>query len=109
MIRLEEQLGFCAESAPRARHTLEGLLDLRWRSYCKAYKRCRKKFSENSVHVLRVEIRRMMSALSLVAAVVPHDPVLDAECELKAHLKALSRLRDTQVQIQAVAEMLEEA
>src|SRR5438876_5883084 len=109
MILLEEQFVTGTEAADGVHQSLEELLDLRWRSYRKAFKRCRKKSSEKSVHGLRVEIRRILSTLALVAAAVPPQEARALECELKERLKALSRLRDTQVQIDAIAEMLEDA
>src|SRR6185369_16769683 len=105
MIRVEEQCGFQAEADERVRQSLEELLDLRRRGYRKAFKSCRKKFSEQSVHGLRVEIRRILSTLALLAAAVPHTRIVALESELRDRLKALSRLRDTQVQIDAIAEI----
>ena len=109
MILLEENFVGHREAGNDLRESLERLLDLRWSCYRKALKQCRKKFSKKSVHELRVEIRRMQSTLALLEAVLPHDLILPLECELRNRIKALSRLRDTQVQMDTVAEMLDES
>src|ERR1051326_2776337 len=108
MILLEEQTIFHGEVTEGAHQALADLLHRRWRSYRKAFKSCRSEFSEKSVHALRVEIRRMLSTLALVAVAAAHKAA-DLECELQDRLKALSRLRDTQVQIDAIGEMLAQA
>ena len=108
MIRLEEQFGFRAEANEGGRQALKELLEVRSRAYRKAFKSCRKKFSEHSVHALRVEIRRILSALGLVAAAVPHETIVTLESELRDRLKALSRLRDTQVQIDSTANIVKD-
>jgi len=106
MIRLEEQYAIRAEATGGVRQSLEALLAIRGRSYRKALKRCRRQFSEKSVHALRVEIRRILSMLALIAAASRHDEIATLERELKDRLKSLSRLRDTQVQLDAVGKML---
>ena len=107
MILLEEQLVPPNAAREDLYQVLQELLKLRWSSYRKALKRCRRKFSKKSVHALRVEIRRMQSTLALLGAALPHDLILPLECELRERIKALSRLRDTHIQIDAIAEMLD--
>jgi CHAD domain-containing protein len=107
MILLEERLVTGTEPRKDLHQALEELLKRRWSSYGKALKRCRKKFSKKPVHALRVEIRRMQSTLSLLSAALPPDLILPLECELRDRIKALSRLRDTHIQIDATAEMLD--
>src|SRR5262245_19862192 len=108
MILLEEHLVAPTETSDDLLQGLREVLELRWSSYRKALKRCRRKFSEKAVHALRVEIRRMQSMLLLLGAALPPDSVLPLQCELRARLKALSRLRDTHVQIDALAKLLDD-
>jgi CHAD domain-containing protein len=78
---------------------LAGCFADRCRKYRKSLDRCRKTFSQDSVHQLRVETRRLLAFLSLL------EPLLHAQClrEVKRHLRKLfknsARLRDTQVQL----------
>src|SRR4029077_7083105 len=95
MIRLDEQFSLGAETADGLQQSLAALLNRRWQRYRKALKHCREKFSEKSVHALRVEIRRMLSTLGLIGAATPHELIAVFECELEDRLKSLSRLRDT--------------
>jgi CHAD domain-containing protein len=109
MILLEEHFISRTEVAHRLGRSLEAILDLRWSSYRKALKRCRKKFSERSVHALRVEIRRMLSMLALCQPAFADGTIPLLQRELKDRLKALSELRDTHVQIDAIAKMLDDS
>lgn len=92
-------VGTRARKAGGRRESLESLLDERWSACRKAHRRCRKGLSEKTVHDLRVEIRRLLSTLTLLAAVLPGEPHKPLEVELKRCLKSLARLRDTQVQL----------
>lgn len=107
MIRLDDHFIFPSEGSDKLSQALAELLDRRWSCYRKALKRCRKKFTEKSVHALRVEIRRMLSTLALLSALLPREVIEMLEIELRSTLKALSRLRDTHVQIDALGQMLE--
>ena len=57
--RLQEYLQRCVEKQERA--------------FTRAYKRCWKKFSEKSVHQLRVESRRLLALLDLLETVLPDE------------------------------------
>jgi len=70
-----------------------------WRDYRKEFKRCQERFGEDSVHQLRIAIRRMLSTLSLLATVLPGENVTVAQRALKKRLKTFARLRDTHVQL----------
>ena len=107
MIGLNEHFVESPESAARLRQGLENALDDRWSNYHQAFKRCRKKISENSVHALRVEIRRTLSVLTLLKTVLPPQRIAILDRELKDCLKALSRLRDTHVQTGMIEKSLE--
>jgi CHAD domain-containing protein len=80
----------------------------RWRAYRKALKQCRKHPSEPAVHFLRVETRRLLSALELLGSFVTHSHVQKALQRLKKRLKDFSDLRDTHVQLLSVEAMLRE-
>lgn len=70
-----------------------------WCDYRKNFKHCRKKISASGVHRLRVAIRRLLSTLVLVEAVLPGEPLKPVRRNLKKQHQALSRLRDTHVQL----------
>jgi CHAD domain-containing protein len=78
---------------------LVGSLKTLWRCYRKKLKLCQKHFSEESVHDLRVETRRLLSMLELLGALDSHDYLRQARGILKKRLDAFDGLRDTQVQL----------
>jgi CHAD domain-containing protein len=77
-----------------------------WRSYQRAFKRCRKKLSRATVHQLRVETRRLLALVDLF------DPLLTGNAAdrlsrcVKQSFKTSGRLRDTQVMLSDVEEQL---
>jgi CHAD domain-containing protein len=75
--------------------------------YRKAFKRCQRDFSENSVHELRVETRRMLALGTLLQAMWPDDRLTEMERCLKRMFKRFSRLRDTHVELIFVEEAQE--
>jgi CHAD domain-containing protein len=77
---------------------LERSLDERWRDYRKAFDRCHRKFSEDSVHQLRVETRRLLALLDLLDALVGVKELNALRRVLKALFDSSASLRDTQVQ-----------
>lgn len=78
-------------------------LETRWRSYREELRRCQKDFSEEGVHELRVAARRLMAQLVLLSCVVRSAPIEKARRILKRRSAALGELRDTHVQLAAVA------
>jgi len=78
-------------------------LETRWRSYREELRGCRKHFSEEGVHELRVAARRLMSQLVLLSCVVRSTPIEKARRILKRRSAALGELRDTHVQLAAIA------
>jgi len=84
---------------------LERSLESLWTRYCKRLKQCQKRFSNKSVHNLRVATRRMLSQLDLVGALCPQNPYRKTRRIFKNRLDAFDRLRDTQVQLQYVVRM----
>lgn len=92
-----------------------GLLDFlrrslkkQWRDYRNDFARCRRKFSEKSVHQFRIESRRLLSTLSVLRAIVPRRHLDAAHRALKKRLRLFARLRDTHVQLQAIEELAHE-
>jgi len=80
-------------------------LNTQWRRYRKRLKRCQERFSEEAVHDVRVETRRLVSTIELLAAFVPERDIRKARRALKHHLDTFDRLRDTQVQLTYVGRM----
>jgi len=76
-----------------------------WQDYRKDFARCRRKFSKKSVHQFRVESRRLLSTTGVLAAVMPGKSLKAASHALKKRLRIFARLRDTHVQLEAVAEL----
>jgi CHAD domain-containing protein len=74
-------------------------LHQQWRRYRKRLKHCQRHFSGDSVHDLRVEIRRLLSTLALLGAFIPGRDLEKARRTLKRHLETFGPLRDTQVQL----------
>ena len=82
---------------------LGAALPMQWRRYRKRLRRCQQKFSQAAVHDSRVETRRLLATLELLAAFIPARELKKPRRALKKHLDAFNHLRDTQVQLGAVA------
>jgi CHAD domain-containing protein len=99
-----------ATRSPKPRPDFRGVLldslDDRWRTFRAELKRCQNKYSEESVHDLRVATRRLISTLELIASIGPENNLRKARWALKRHLETFGPLRDVQVQLQAVDKML---
>jgi CHAD domain-containing protein len=80
-------------------------LPAQWQRYRKRLKRCQEKFSEDAVHDVRVEARRLLSTLELLGAFLPGRNLRKARRALKRHLDTFDQLRDTQVQLNYVGRM----
>ncbi len=80
-------------------------LKAQWKRCRKRLKRCQREFSEEAVHDVRVEIRRLLSGVELLATFVHEDPIKQARKTLKRQLDSLAELRDTQVQRLGVARL----
>ncbi len=85
-----------------------GSLGERWQAVLKQTRRVRSRPTEKSVHDLRVAIRRLMAALDILRMVMPKSGTSKLRKELHAHLKSLSALRDTQVQVIEVESLVKE-
>ena len=76
-------------------------LKTQWKRYRKQLRRCQKKFSEKAIHDSRVETRRLLSFVELLAPFLARQDVRRAERTLKRYLDVFDDLRDTQVQLRA--------
>ena len=85
---------------------LAASLDERWRVFAREVARARRRPSERTVHDLRVGARRLMATIDLVQAVRPQESLQKVRRELKKHLKAFGKLRDTHVQILEIRKMI---
>ncbi|MCL5099235.1 MAG: CHAD domain-containing protein [Candidatus Omnitrophica bacterium] len=81
---------------------LEQSVKVRGRVYRRRLQRCQKGFSTDSVHDLRIALRRLIAALTVLNAIVPVTRLNQAKQWLKKQLKDLSQLRDAQIQLQYV-------
>jgi len=92
----------------KAKEALLSALDLRWANYRSALKTCRAEFSEEAVHDLRVETRRLLAVFDLLRAVMTYDQIRKARRELKSQFDGLDDLRDAQVLLADVSEYIHE-
>jgi CHAD domain-containing protein len=84
---------------------LSRALKKQWQCYRHDLQRCRKRFSEKSVHQLRVAARRLLSTVELLERFVSRSQVIEVSACLKQHLDCFDDLRDTQVQLPVVKQL----
>jgi len=92
-----------AETALRV--FMRAALRQRWRKYRKDFARCRRRPSEDAVHDLRVESRRLLATLDALGSLVPRRTVQAARRAIKKRTRGLGSLRDVQVQRTAVHDL----
>jgi len=95
-----------AQAADMSGLHLSAVLEEQWSAYRKARKRCRRAAMEEAVHGLRIEIRRTLATLDLLAPLLPDEIRARIMGALRQELKMLSRLRDTHVHLEAIARQL---
>jgi CHAD domain-containing protein len=83
-------------------------LDVRWRKFRAERKTCRKEFSEEAVHDLRVATRRLLALFDLLRSILHHKRIQKIRRMLKGQLDDLDELRDTQVLLADVSEFVQE-
>jgi len=83
-------------------------LNTRWDQYKAELKNCRREFSEEAVHDFRVATRRLLSLLSLLRTVMQDPEIQKIRRSLKDQLDNLDDLRDTQVLLSDISEMIYE-
>ncbi len=81
------------------REHLRKSLRKRCRKYRKALKECRESFSEEPVHELRIETRRLFALIALLHSCISGRSLDRAEKRLGKLFKRFSALRDAQVQL----------
>lgn len=91
-----------------ARAALLETLETRWEKFRLELKKCRKEFSEEAVHDLRVATRRLLAYFDLLRAIVPHKRIQKIRSALKNYLDELDDLRDVQVMLVDVTETIQE-
>jgi CHAD domain-containing protein len=80
-------------------HLLLVSLKERWKRYRKRLRSCRQSFSEEAVHDLRVELRRLLSLAELTGIFVSGRRRERTRLRLKKQLDWFGDLRDTQAQL----------
>jgi CHAD domain-containing protein len=80
--------------------------DGRWKKYRAQLKICKREFSEEAVHDLRVATRRLLAVLDLLRALDPHPRIQKARRTLKNQLDEFDDLRDVQVMLVDASEAL---
>lgn len=70
------------------------------RRYRKRLARCQRRFSENAVHELRIETRRILALLDLLEGLHFPEPFKKLRKTFKKRLDAFDELRDTHVQLE---------
>ena len=83
-------------------------LNTRSVNYITELKTCRDEFSEAAVHDFRVATRRLLSSLDLLRAVMPDPRIQKIRRTLKDQLDNLDDLRDVQVLLADISEMIHE-
>lgn len=82
-------------------------IDTRWEKYREQIKTCRREFSEEAVHDLRVAARRLLALVDLIRAVSPHPRLQKIRKAFKGQLDEFDALRDTQVMLAEISETIE--
>jgi len=83
-------------------------LNTRWDTYQTNLKTCRREFSEEAVHDFRVATRRLLSTLDLLRMVMPDPGIQKIRRVLKDQLDNLDDLRDAQVLLADISEVIHE-
>ena len=78
---------------------LSNSFDERWKKYRAQLKVCKREFSEEAVHDLRVATRRLLAVLDLLRALDPHPRIQKTRRALKNQLDEFDDLRDVQVML----------
>jgi CHAD domain-containing protein len=97
-----------AEIKPDANRLLLEALEERWKKYCAELKRCRAEFSNEAVHDLRVATRRMLALIKLLNSISPRPRLKKLSRAFKDQLDEFDDLRDTQVILAEISEILQE-
>jgi CHAD domain-containing protein len=82
-------------------------LDRRWEQYRTDLRVCRAEFSEEAVHDLRVDTRRLLSVLEIIRFIDPNPGVQKLRRVFKKQLDDFDDLRDVQVMLADISENIE--
>jgi CHAD domain-containing protein len=105
MHRTEQRRSARDRLPPDALRCLSKALKRQWKRYRKKLKGCQEKFSEKTVHASRVEARRLLSTVELLASFLDAGRGEKVQRVLKDHLDTSDELRDVQVQLLAIGKM----
>ncbi len=83
-------------------------LDFLWLKYQEKLTKCRREFSEDSVHKFRISGRRFLAMVDMVKNIYSSKYLEDLQTELKKQMKIFSDLRDTQVMINSINKIRKE-
>jgi len=96
------------ESTPPSQKILLEALEARWKNYRVELKRCRVEFSNEAVHDLRVATRRMLALIKMLNSISPRPRLQKLTRIFKGQLDEFDDLRDTQVILAELSEILQE-
>jgi CHAD domain-containing protein len=91
---------------PESSQPLLEALENRWRNYRVELKRCRDEFSNEAVHDLRVATRRILAFIRLLDSISPRPRLKKLTRTFKDQLDEFDELRDTQVILAELSEIL---
>jgi CHAD domain-containing protein len=83
-------------------------LGKRWKTYRGELKSCSKEASEESIHDMRVATRRLLALVDMLREITPHPRLQKLRRTIKNQLEGLDDLRDTQVMLVEVSEVLDD-
>jgi CHAD domain-containing protein len=92
----------------QANALVQAALETRWKNYQAQVKLCRREFSRQAVHDLRVAARRLLAVLTILRVLDPHPRIQKMRRFLKNQLDDLDDLRDVQVLLVLVSETIEQ-
>ncbi len=91
-----------------ARALLLDSLTVRWEKYKAELKTCHQEFSEEAVHDFRVAVRRLLSFLEILRMVIQDPKIQKMRRVLKDQLDGLDDLRNIQVLLADISEVIHE-
>ncbi len=96
------------ETKPDPNQLLVEALEQRWKNYRAELKHCRAEFSNEAVHDLRVATRRILALIQLLNSISPRPRLQKLKRAFKGQLDEFDNLRDTQVILAEISEILQE-
>ncbi len=93
------------EAAPSLATILDTAIAERWDEFALQVKKAQTTPTVKAVHGLRVATRRLLAILDMLKTAIPKCGGAGTRKKLKSHLKSLSALRDTQVQVLRTREL----